>query len=85
MIEEGHGEAHWRSASRLPDIAAGLDSLVALVLSHHIKSLAIPALGCGNGGLEWSEVRPLIEEACSRMPDVRAVVFAPESAHAAIR
>ncbi len=74
---------HWRSQSRLSDIAAGLDSLVSMVQEHRIRSLAIPALGCGNGGLDWADVRPLIEQACSRMPDVRAVVFAPEGAPAA--
>ncbi|GIF05875.1 type II toxin-antitoxin system antitoxin DNA ADP-ribosyl glycohydrolase DarG [Actinoplanes siamensis] len=74
---------HWRNASQLSDIAAGLDSLVSLVHEHRIRSLAIPALGCGNGGLDWAEVRPLIEQACSRMPDVRALVFAPEGAPAA--
>lgn len=73
---------HWRNASRLSDIVAGLDSLVSLVNDHHIQSLAIPALGCGNGGLDWAEVRPLIEQACLRMPRVRAVLFAPEGAPA---
>lgn len=73
---------HWRSGSRLDDIAAGLDSLVDVVRDHHITSLAIPALGCGNGGLDWAAVRPLIERACGRMPDVRAVVFPPEGAPA---
>jgi len=71
---------HWRNASRLAEIAAGLDSLVELVRDYRISSIAIPALGCGNGGLAWSEVRPLIEQACARMGDVRAVVFAPEGA-----
>ena len=74
---------HWRNASQLSDIAAGLDSLVSAVQEHHIESLAIPALGCGNGGLDWADVLPLIEHACSRMPGVRAVVFAPEGAPAA--
>jgi hypothetical protein len=39
--------------------------------------VAIPALGCGNGGLDWAHVRPLIEAAVERMPQTRAVVFAP--------
>jgi O-acetyl-ADP-ribose deacetylase (regulator of RNase III) len=73
---------HWRSASRLADIESGLGALVETVAEHGITSLAIPALGCGNGGLPWAEVRPLIEQACARMPDVRAVVFAPEGAPA---
>jgi O-acetyl-ADP-ribose deacetylase (regulator of RNase III) len=71
---------HWRSSSRLEDIAAGLTSLVETVDEFNIRSVAIPALGCGNGGLSWSDVRPLIEQACARMPDVRAVVYAPEGA-----
>ena len=75
-------KGHWRSNSRLADIAAGLDSLVSAVQEHRIGSVAIPALGCGNGGLDWADVRPLIEQACARMPTVRAVVFAPEGAPA---
>jgi len=72
----------WRSRSRLEDIRAGLDALVELVAEHSITSIAIPALGCGNGGLGWNDVRPLIESACERMPEVRAVVFAPDGAPA---
>jgi O-acetyl-ADP-ribose deacetylase (regulator of RNase III) len=69
---------HWRSSSRLEDIRSGLEALVEAVAEHGITSVAIPALGCGNGGLDWADVRPLIEEACARMADVRSVVFAPE-------
>lgn len=68
---------HWRGGSRLYDIAAGLDSLVDAVTERGITSIAIPALGCGNGGLDWAAVRPLIERACERMSGVRAVIFAP--------
>jgi O-acetyl-ADP-ribose deacetylase (regulator of RNase III) len=71
---------HWRSDSRLQDIATGLDSLVATVREFGVTSIAMPALGCGNGGLAWADVLPLIERACERMEDVRAVVFAPEGA-----
>lgn len=71
---------HWKSGSRLDDISAGLDDLVRVVEEQGIRSIAIPALGCGNGGLDWQVVRPLIEQACSRMPDVRAVVFPPAGA-----
>lgn len=73
---------HWRSPSQLSDIEAGLDALVTAVSRHGISSIAIPALGCGNGGLIWSDVRPLIERACRQMPSVRAVVFPPEGAPA---
>jgi O-acetyl-ADP-ribose deacetylase (regulator of RNase III) len=71
---------HWKSPSRLSDIEAGLDDLVRVVAEHGITSIAIPALGCGNGGLDWGQVRPLIEQACTRMSDVRSVVFAPTGA-----
>jgi O-acetyl-ADP-ribose deacetylase (regulator of RNase III) len=71
---------HWRSRSRLDDIRTGLDALVREVAERGITSIAIPALGCGNGGLAWADVRPLIEQAAARMPDVRTVVFAPEGA-----
>jgi O-acetyl-ADP-ribose deacetylase (regulator of RNase III) len=69
---------HWRNPSRLEDIRTGLDALVDVVNEQAIGSIAIPALGCGNGGLAWGDVRPLIERACQRMPATRAMVFAPE-------
>jgi O-acetyl-ADP-ribose deacetylase (regulator of RNase III) len=53
---------HWRSRSRLDDIRTGLDALVREVAERGITSIAIPALGCGNGGLAWADVRPLIEQ-----------------------
>ena len=71
---------HWRSNSRLGDVAAGLGSLVDVIATLGLRSVAIPALGCGNGGLDWSVVRPLIVDACARMPSVRAVVYPPEGA-----
>src|SRR3954451_2786243 len=64
---------HWKSSSRLADIEAGLSDLVRVVAEHSITSIAIPALGCGNGGLDWRQVRPLIEQACAQMPNVRSV------------
>jgi hypothetical protein len=42
-----------------------------------IKSIAIPPLGCGNGGLNWSEVKPLIEAAFEGLPEVNVKLFAP--------
>ncbi|MFG1988630.1 macro domain-containing protein [Actinoplanes sp. NPDC048988] len=70
---------HWRDKSRLGDIETGLDSLVSLVRERGTTSIALPALGCGAGGLAWTDVRPLIERACARIPQVRALVFAPQS------
>jgi O-acetyl-ADP-ribose deacetylase (regulator of RNase III) len=73
---------HWRAKSRLEDVRLGLQDLVRVIEAHRIESIAIPALGCGNGGLEWSTVRPLIEDALGSLP-VRAVVYAPVGAPAA--
>lgn len=54
---------HWRDASRIGDIRAGLRTLVLEVKLREIQSIAIPALGCGLGGLAWADVRPCIENA----------------------
>ncbi|MDQ3339082.1 MAG: macro domain-containing protein [Myxococcota bacterium] len=69
---------HWRDASRIDDIRDGLVDLVKQVEARGIESLAMPALGCGLGGLEWKDVRPLIVAAGERVPSVRFVVFAPQ-------
>ncbi|MDM0046930.1 macro domain-containing protein [Variovorax dokdonensis] len=67
---------HWRSASRLVDIDRGLTYLARHYEQWGIKSLAMPPLGCGNGGLEWAEVGPLIYQKLHRLPlDIE--VFAP--------
>ena len=68
---------HWRSSSRIEDIEAGLDALGRLIRELGIRSIAVPALGCGLGGLEWSAVRPRIEEALSRCDDLQAIIFEP--------
>jgi uncharacterized protein YwgA len=69
-------KGHWRSPSRLSDIERGLDYLAAHVGEWGISSLAIPPLGCGNGGLEWSEVGPLIYGKLSALP-IDIEVYAP--------
>ncbi len=51
---------HWRDPSVLSDIDTGLRDLAYAVKRHDIKSIAVPALGCGLGGLDWQKVRPLI-------------------------
>lgn len=53
-------KGHWRSNSRMADIDTGLDDLVAVIMARGITSIALPPLGCGNGGLDWGEVEPLI-------------------------
>ncbi len=68
---------HWKGNSRLQYIEAGLTALVEVVRSRGIRSIAIPPLGCGQGGLDWHDVRPRIESTFSTMPDVRVLVFEP--------
>ncbi len=68
---------HWRSKVRLADVEQGLADLVRAVTEHGITSVAVPALGCGSGGLEWSEVRPLVEAAFAPVPAVDVRVYAP--------
>jgi len=74
---------HWKGKSRIEDIERGLVALVEEVRARKIPSIAIPPLGCGLGGLDWREVRPLIEHAFAGLPDVRVLLYEPAGAPAA--
>lgn len=52
----------WRKPSRLPYIVSGLSALRQALIDNLISSVAVPALGCGEGGLKWEDVRPLLFE-----------------------
>jgi O-acetyl-ADP-ribose deacetylase (regulator of RNase III) len=71
---------HWRGKSRIEDIEAGLEALVHEIRSRHVRTLAIPPLGSGLGGLNWSDVRLRIEQALRDLSDVAIVVFEPSGA-----
>ena len=68
---------HWRSPARLADIEAGLKDLVRVIDEYGIGSIAVPALGAGNGGLLWPEVEPLIAAALGELPGVRVALYPP--------
>ena len=68
---------HWRGKSRLEDIEAGLVSLATEIRTRGIRSIAIPPLGSGLGGLEWPEVRRRVQAALEKFDDVKVVVFEP--------
>lgn len=77
-------KGHWRAPSRLEDVERGLDYLVRVIRQLGIRSIAVPPLGCGNGGLDWSVVEPLIRSKLSSVPDVDVRLYAPEGAPAAV-
>jgi O-acetyl-ADP-ribose deacetylase (regulator of RNase III) len=70
-------KAHWRYPSKIEWIEQGLDSLVQFIKEKKVRSIAIPPLGSGNGGLKWDDVRPLVEAAVAPLKDVEVVVYEP--------
>ncbi len=68
---------HWRQPSKLEWIVEGLKDLKRVVEEKGIRSIALPPLGCGNGGLEWSDVRREIERAMGLLDGVDVLVFEP--------
>lgn len=68
---------HWRGNSRMEWIESGLVDLRRVIQEKKIRSIALPPLGCGNGGLEWPDVRSRIEEALSDLDPVQVLVYAP--------
>jgi O-acetyl-ADP-ribose deacetylase (regulator of RNase III) len=76
---------HWRGASRMVDIESGLLDLVKVIKKLNIKSIALPPLGCGLGGLDWAEVLPRIESALAEFAEVSIIVFEPTGVPAAER
>jgi O-acetyl-ADP-ribose deacetylase (regulator of RNase III)/uncharacterized protein YwgA len=69
-------KGHWRASSRVSDIELGLEYLVQHLTEWKVTSIALPPLGCGNGGLEWSEVGPLIYGKLHSLP-INVEVYAP--------
>jgi O-acetyl-ADP-ribose deacetylase (regulator of RNase III) len=73
-------KGHWRAKSRIADIERGLDDLIRVVRQLGIESIAVPPLGCGNGGLNWVDVEPRIRAAFEALPEVDVRLYAPEGA-----
>ena len=68
---------HWRGKTRMEDIEAGLDALVREIRERNIRSIAIPPLGSGLGGLRWADVRPRIKAALGELDDLTVMLFEP--------
>ena len=69
---------HWRVDSRLEDVELGLKDLKKNIREHNIRSIAIPPLGCGLGGLAWADVYKCIVTRLSPLKDTRIVLFEPD-------
>ena len=67
----------WRHPSKLEYIRAGLSDLVRVIRERGIKSIALPPLGCGYGGLDWTQVKQAIEAAFAELSDVDVLVYPP--------
>jgi O-acetyl-ADP-ribose deacetylase (regulator of RNase III) len=73
---------HWRESSRLEDIEEGLKYLAQNYEHWGIYTLALPPLGCGNGGLSWNEVKPLVETHLGPLSDLEVFVYLPKASTA---
>lgn len=71
---------HWKGASKIEDIESGLASLVGDIQKMGIKSIAIPPLGAGLGGLEWTLVCEKIKHALQPLSDVHVFLYEPSGA-----
>lgn len=71
---------HWKGASRIEDIESGLEALISTIQEKQIKSIAIPPLGAGLGGLDWTLVRQRIETYLANLNDVNIFVYEPQGA-----
>lgn len=68
----------WREKSKMEYITTGLSTLADAIVTLEIKSIAIPPLGCGCGGLEWNEVKPAILSALNAVSsDVDIFIYEP--------
>jgi len=64
-------KTHWRLSSEYSYIEKGLQALVKLIAEKEIESIALPALGCGNGGLDWLRVKEMI---CQYLGPLSAII-----------
>ncbi|MFZ3033199.1 MAG: macro domain-containing protein, partial [Parvibaculum sp.] len=71
---------HWRGKSRMEDIDSGLNALAKTIKEKKIHSIAVPPLGSGLGGLNWTDVRTRVEQALGALDDVNIIVYEPKGA-----
>lgn len=76
---------HWRNKTEMEWVKQGLIDLRRVIKEKDIHSIAIPPLGCGNGGLDWNQVRVLIENMLGDMTDVEVLVYEPTKKYQNVR
>jgi O-acetyl-ADP-ribose deacetylase (regulator of RNase III) len=70
---------HWRQPSRYEYIKSGLESLITVLRIENVKSVAIPPLGCGNGGLDWNVVKKMLIDSLGSL-DIEVILYEPNAA-----
>ncbi len=68
---------HWRYPSKMEWVERGLDDLKSVIMENKIRSIALPPLGAGNGGLDWVKVRELIVEKLKDLKDIQVIIYEP--------
>jgi len=68
----------WRKPSEYSFIELGLQDLVKVIQERKIKSIAIPPLGAGNGGLDWNRVKAIIEHYLTNV-DCNVQIYQPNA------
>lgn len=68
---------HWRGKSRMQDIESGLKALAQEIAQRGIRSIAVPPLGSGLGGLNWNDVLPMIDSVLGSLDGIQVRVYEP--------
>lgn len=70
---------HWKGKSRIEDIESGLQDLVKVIKQNDIRSIAVPPLGSGLGGLNWTDVKPLVIHSLGKIESLDVLLYEPTS------
>lgn len=68
---------HWRFHSRPSDVVKGARNLAEICRNRGIKTIAVPPMGCGLGGLDWKVMRPLVIQELSSVPGLEVLLYDP--------
>lgn len=72
----------WRENSKISYIENGLDAFLEELPKLNVKVIAIPPLGCGNGGLEWEKVRQIIESKIGEVSEkYQILIYEPKGSY----